>query len=154
MAGPKGKPVEFSRYLACESKNLHESLKEKHGEDYARVLIEGDPELAMERAGFLIEETQEVFLGADGKMMHAPPRIEEVTYDPAGEEIKRGDAEEVFANVNEELPLFGQSTGLTGERPAENSHFVEPSKSLIGTGLLLIIFSIWQRNWLMPIRWY
>ena len=105
MAGPKGKPVDFTRYLACESKNLHESLKEKHGEEYGQALIEGDPELAMEKAGLLIEETQEVFLGADGKMMHAPPGIEEVTYEPAGEEIKRGDAEEVFANVNEELPL-------------------------------------------------
>jgi len=154
MAGPKGKPVEFTRYLACESKNLHESLKEKHGEEYGQALIEGDPELALEKAGLLIEETQEVFLGADGKMMHAPPGIEEVTYEPAGEEIKRGDAEEVFANVNEELPLVWTKHRIDRKRPAGNSHFVEPSKSLIGTDLLLIIFSIWQRNWLMPMRWY
>ena len=51
MAGPKGKPGEFSRYLACESKISTSPSKRNTGRTTVRSLIEGDPELALEKAG-------------------------------------------------------------------------------------------------------
>jgi hypothetical protein len=59
----------------------------------------------LERGGLFIDETQEVYLSAKGETLHASPTFEEVTYGPDGKEVKRGAAQEVFANVNEELPV-------------------------------------------------
>ena len=39
--GVPGKPVSFMRYLASTDKNLHESLVNEHGEEYADLLIKG-----------------------------------------------------------------------------------------------------------------
>ena len=68
------------------------------------------------------------------------PRIEEVTYDPTGEEIKRGDAEEVFANVNEELPLVWTKHRIDRREACRKFAFCRTLQITHRDGLLLIIF--------------
>ena len=103
--GLPGAEVEFRRYLATTDKGLHESLAETHGEDYAAALIDGDPEVDIEQVGRRIGQTAQVFLAADGSVLHAAPRWVELILGPDGEERERRDPEDREGNVNDELPV-------------------------------------------------
>ncbi len=103
--GRNKKPARFRRYLSATVEGLHESLTEVHGEDYAQALIEGDPEVDLERVGRTIGDTHVVFLSAEGEVMHAPPEVVELIFSPEGEERERRTPEDVEGNVGSESPV-------------------------------------------------
>ncbi len=103
--GRNKKPARFRRYLSATVEGLHESLTEVHGEDYAQALIEGDPEVDLERVGRTIGNTHVVFLSAEGEVMHAPPEVVELIFSPEGEERERRTPEDVEGNVGSESPV-------------------------------------------------
>ena len=103
--GLPGAEVEFRRYLATTDNGLHEGLVEAHGEEYAQALIDGDPEVDVEQVGRRIGSTAQVFLAADGSVLHAAPRWVEIITDPEGEERERREPEDREGNVNDELPV-------------------------------------------------
>jgi hypothetical protein len=105
---PQGRnknPAHFRRYLSATVEGLHESLTEVHGEDYAQALIEGDPEVDLERVGRTIGDTHVVFLSAEGEVMYAPPEVVELIFSPEGEERERRTPEDVEGNVGSESPV-------------------------------------------------
>lgn len=104
--GVPGKPVSFMRYLASTDENLHESLVNKHGEEYAEVLIKEDPEIDLERIGKTISSTSTVFLTSKGDVMYAAPKIKEVIINPDGSEREQREPVEVEPNVHEEFPII------------------------------------------------
>jgi len=103
--GVPGKPVSFMRYLASTEKNLHESLVNAHGEEYADLLIKEDPEIDLERIGKTISSTSTVFLTSKGDVMYAAPKIREVIINPDGSEREQREPVEVEPNVREEFPV-------------------------------------------------
>jgi len=104
--GVPGKPVSFMRYLASTEKNLHESLVNAHGEEYADLLIKEDPEIDLERIGKTISSTSTVFLTSKGDVMYAAPKIREVIINPDGSEREQREPVEVEPNVREEFPVI------------------------------------------------
>ena len=104
--GIPGKPVSFMRYLASTEKNLHESLVNAHGEEYADLLIKEDPEIDLELIGKTIESTSTVFLTSKGDVMYAAPKIKEVIINPNGSERDQREPVEVEPNVHEEIPII------------------------------------------------
>ncbi len=135
------------------------ALKGSFGPDYAKQLIDSDPEVDMERVGMLVEQTQSVFLDADGKVLFADPKFIELIINADGSEKERREPVEAVANVNVELPVrwtgrkvpikdavrkfsFKRSLqlqhvdGLTYDYLFQMSKELEDSKSLmlVGTG--------------------
>ena len=104
--GVQGEPASFKRYLASTDKNLHESLTNKHGEEYADLLINEDPEIDLECIGKTISSTSTVFLTSKGDVMYAAPKIKEVIINPDGSEREQREPVEVEANVHEEFPII------------------------------------------------
>jgi len=105
IQGRNKKPARFRRYLSATAEGLHESLVEAHGEDYAQALIDGDPEIDLDRVGRAVGETHVVFLSAEGEVMHAPPEVVELIFSPEGEERERRTPEDVEGNVGSEIPI-------------------------------------------------
>ena len=58
--GLPGVKIAFRRYLATSEAGSDEAMKAKLGSDYAEALIKGDPEVALELVGRMIEQTQTV----------------------------------------------------------------------------------------------
>jgi len=103
--GVQGEPASFKRYLASTDKNLHESLTNKHGEEYADLLINEDPEIDLECIGKTISSTSTVFLTSKGDVMYAAPKIREVIINPDGSEREQREPVEVEPNVHEKFPI-------------------------------------------------
>lgn len=104
--GIPGKSVRFMRYLASTEKNLHESLVNAHGEEYADLLIKEDPEIDLELIGKTIESTSTVFLTSKGDVMYAAPKIKEIIINPDGSERDQREPVDVEPNVYEEIPII------------------------------------------------
>jgi hypothetical protein len=103
--GYKGKPTTFRKFLATTSEGTHDSLIQKHGDEYAQALIDGDPEVDMEAVGQFIKDTQRIFLSGDGEIMHCPPEVLEVVLSPKGEIEEERIPQDVAANVNDVDPI-------------------------------------------------
>ena len=103
--GVPGKNVAFARYLATTEDGLHEALIERIGEDYHQALVEGDPEVDIERVGRRIGSTSVVYLSAAGEVLHSAPDVVEVVYAPDGSERERRPPADVPQNTQEETPL-------------------------------------------------
>ncbi|MEM9555757.1 MAG: hypothetical protein AAGC60_16000 [Acidobacteriota bacterium] len=103
--GLPGHDVRFRRYLGTTNEGLHDSLVGRFGADYGAALIEGDPEVDLEQVGRQLGETMQVYLAADGEVLHAPPEVVEVILGPDGEERARRTPEDVEANVQDALPI-------------------------------------------------
>lgn len=119
---PLGLPdqeVELKRYLAAGETGLHDELSRKFAtEDYGQELVDGDPEVDFEQVGRRIRNTTQVYLSADGEVLHAPPEVMEVIFGPDGEEKDRRTPVDVLGNVNEELPIrWGDKRFLRAELP-------------------------------------
>ena len=104
MGVPK-KVLNFRRYLSATEANLNHNLTEQYGDNYASHLIEGDPEIDLEKIGQFISGTDVVYLGSQGEILYAPPKTIEVIISPNGEEKERRDPENIPANVDDELPV-------------------------------------------------
>jgi hypothetical protein len=97
--------LEFRRYLAAAEDGTHAVLQAKLGEDYASALVEADPEADLELVGSTVENTQNVFLDGDGKLMFSDPRMLELILNPDGSEKERRDPVDTAQNVNVEQPV-------------------------------------------------
>ena len=103
--GLPGEPLEFRRYLAAAEGGTHSLLQSKLGEDYASVLVEGDPEVDLELVGATVENTQSVFLDGEGKLMFSDPKMLELILNPDGSEKERREPVDTAQNVNVEQPV-------------------------------------------------
>ena len=103
--GLPGASVVFKRYVAATETGTDWALRLALGSDYAKQLIDRDPEVDIERIGMLVEQTQTVFLDGDGKVMYADPKFIELVLNPDGTEKERRDPVDAVANVNAELPV-------------------------------------------------
>jgi len=103
--GVPGKKLAFRRYLAATDTGLHAALIAAHGEDYAKALIEGDPEIDIEQVGKLLTDTSPVFLSSSGEVLHVSPNLTDVIFGPAGDERERKEATNTPGNVNDDTPV-------------------------------------------------
>lgn len=103
--GLLGATVMFRRYVAASENGMDVALKARFGGDYAKQLVEQDPEVDLERVGRLVEQTQTVFLDGDGKVMYADPKFIELVLNADGTEKERRDPVDAVANVNAEMPV-------------------------------------------------
>jgi hypothetical protein len=103
--GLPGHQIRFRRYLLAAPGGLHSALQAAHGDDYAQALVEGDPEVDVEKVGREINPSAKVFLSSDGQVMHAVPTIVEVITDPDGTERDRREPTNQPSNVTAELPV-------------------------------------------------
>lgn len=103
--GVPGKRVHFQRYLAATESGLHEALAAQLGEDYYQALVDGDPEVDLERVGRRIGNTQLVYLTSGGEVIYSAPQVLEVVYAPDGSERERRTPTDVVANTNVEEPV-------------------------------------------------
>lgn len=103
--GVPGKQVRFRRYLATTDAGTHAALSAKLGDDYADALVQGDPEVDLEKVGRAIGETHVVQLSARGEVLYAAPEIIEIIQGPDGQERERRAPTDTPANVNDELPV-------------------------------------------------
>ncbi|MCP4808041.1 MAG: hypothetical protein GY913_31830 [Proteobacteria bacterium] len=103
--GVVGREVKFKRFLATTESGTHATLSARIGEDYADALLEGDPEIDIERVGRAIGETHVVQLSARGEVLYAAPEIIEIIQGPDGQERERRAPTDTPANVNDELPV-------------------------------------------------
>ncbi len=103
--GVVGKSAEFIRFLAAAPENTHAKLTETQGDAYGQALVDGDPEVDMERVGQRLGRMSQVYLSSEGNVLHAPPSLIEVILDPSGAEKERKAWEDKQANVNDEFPI-------------------------------------------------
>jgi hypothetical protein len=103
--GLPGHQIRFRRYLLSAPGGLHSALQATHGEDYAQALVDGDPEVDVEKVGREIIPSAKVFLSSDGQVMHAVPTVVEVILDPDGTERERREPNNQPSNVTAELPV-------------------------------------------------
>lgn len=103
--GVPGGMVVFRRYVAATESGTDADLKARLGADYAKQLIESDPEVDTERVGMLVEQTQTVFLDGDGTVMYADPTFLELVINADGTEKERREPVDTVSNVNVELPV-------------------------------------------------
>lgn len=97
--------VVFRRYLAASNNCSADVLAAKFGEVWSQALLEGDPEIDMEVIGQIVGETSTVYLDSVGNLMFEEPRLIEVIINPNGSEKERREPQEIYANVNEEVPV-------------------------------------------------
>ena len=95
----------FKRYISATEYCADAALKEAFGDNYAQQLIDGDPEVDLERIGMLIDHTQTVFIDGDGNVMYADPKRVELILNPDGSEKERREPLETVANINSALPV-------------------------------------------------
>jgi hypothetical protein len=93
------------KYFQATDEGTHESLVKSIGPDYGQALIDGDPEVNMELVGRTVGPTNTVYLTASGEVMHAAPTVVDVVYAPDGSEKERKPAEDIPANVRDEIPV-------------------------------------------------
>lgn len=109
LAAPKmgvpGRVISFRRYLAASPDGLHEALLATHGAGLAQALIDGDPEIDLERVGRSIGDTTPVYLSADGEVLHVSPQLVDVLVGSDGSERDRKPAVDTPGNVNEPDPV-------------------------------------------------
>lgn len=103
--GLPGHTVSFRRYLACTEDTRGDALAKRLGDDYARALIEGDPEVDIEHVGRTIGDTNVVYLTASGEFLHSPPAIVEVITAPDGSEKDRRAPVDIESNVDDAHPV-------------------------------------------------
>ena len=107
--GPKmGVPNErltFQRYIAATESTAHDVLTKQFGDNYAKQLIDGDPEIDIETVGLKIEHTQTVYLDSDNSLLYVEPSFIELIFNPDGSEKERRAPVEVDMNINSEVPV-------------------------------------------------
>lgn len=105
ITGLPGHTLSFRRYLACTEAGRGEAMARRLGDDYAKALIDGDPEIDIEHVGRTIGETNIVYLTAQGEFLRSPPAMVEVITLPDGSEKERRAPVDIDANVDDEQPV-------------------------------------------------
>lgn len=102
----EGKPTQTARVLKATVENSYESLLKLHGNDdaIAQALIATDPELNINLAGMLVNETSKVYINADLKPVFQIQKTEAV-YLPDGTLKEERTPKETIANILAENPV-------------------------------------------------
>jgi hypothetical protein len=107
--GLPGKELKFHRYLISTESGMYKQLAARYGADsggdYAKALIDGDPEVDMERVGRPIRRSSTIYLDSGGDTLKISPEVIEILFAPGGAERLRRQPEDTPANVAEELPV-------------------------------------------------
>lgn len=103
--GLPGVALEFRRYLIASDQGTDAALKTRLGEDYAKALIEGDPEIDLEMIGQTVEQTMTVYLDAGGAVLTSEPQVIDLVLNPDGSEKERRVPVDVASNINGEVPV-------------------------------------------------
>jgi hypothetical protein len=104
MGLPEGEIV-FKRYIAATDAGTDAALKARYGKDYAKQLIESDPEVDLEKVGCFLEQTQSVYLDGSGQIMYAEPKFIELVLNADGTEKERREPVDASSNINGETPV-------------------------------------------------
>lgn len=103
--GVPGISITFKRYLAATESTTHPALAAQLGLDYAKALIEGDPEVDIERVGKTIRDTMTVYVRSDGDLLRAEPSFIDVVLNPDGSERERRKPVDSEPTTNAATPL-------------------------------------------------
>lgn len=103
--GKAGRPAEFRRYVTAGDGRLDADLVSMFGDDYAKALVDGDPEIDLAVVGRFIEGTQSMYLSGSGEPLFTAPRLVEITYGADGRELERRDPIDVEPTITDAVPL-------------------------------------------------
>lgn len=103
--GLPGQRLVFRRWIAATEECTHPRLSQRLGEDYAQALIDGDPEVDMERVGRFVRAADTVWLNPEGEVLHLSPQLIEILVGPDGRELLRRAPEDTQANIDDALPV-------------------------------------------------
>jgi hypothetical protein len=95
----------FRRYVAAGEHLDDLNMQRQYGADYAQALIQGDPEIDMEKVGMSIDHTMTVFIDAKGEVLSNDPQIMELVLNPDGSEKERRQPTDTVSNIHSEFPL-------------------------------------------------
>ena len=104
---PDDREVHSERLIKATEGFHYEGLLKKFpdSEALARALVDGDPEIDLERVGRKLGDADRVWIRSDGTVLYAA-RILQVVYNPDGSEKSRVDFSDVEATVSEEGPAI------------------------------------------------
>jgi hypothetical protein len=95
----------FKRFVSSTRESSHEALKQRLGENYGQLLVDGDPEIDMEQTGLFIDQTQTIYLDGDGEALFVEPEVVEILFDQQGDEKERRDPIDTLSNVDTASPV-------------------------------------------------
>lgn len=106
FVGPKGNAAKSTRLVkTTEGRDLVGLTRTfPDGEELARALVRGDPEIDLEQVGRRVGNANQVWIGPEGKVLYAARALKVVT-DAAGAETSRDDFVDVEATVLEDAAL-------------------------------------------------
>lgn len=112
LVGPAGEPVRLERLVKATESTSLDALVRAAGslEAVSRLLVDGDPEIALDQVGRRLRNAARVYLRQDGSVLYAA-RVVQVVYGPDGAEKSRQDFSDTAATVGEEaapLPWTGK----------------------------------------------
>ena len=102
----EGKPTQTARVLKATVENSYESLLKLHGNDdaIAQALISADPELNINLAGMLVNETSKVYINTDLKPVFKIHKTEAVHL-PDGSLKEERTPKETISNILANFPI-------------------------------------------------
>ena len=99
-------PVKAEKLIKSPIDRSFEQIRSQCADDneFAKMLIQGDPEIDMEAAGRKTGKTDRILLDPDGNVLYAASEVE-ILYDSMGYEIERREPVMTASNINAETPL-------------------------------------------------
>lgn len=106
MERADGMAHENARFLKSTVDTEPEDLLREYGDTQAlaQAILDGDPEIDMERVGMRLRGVRKIFLTESDKIVYRITR-EEVVYSPDGEEKAAKPYQDTESNVNIDIPL-------------------------------------------------
>jgi hypothetical protein len=105
VIGLPNEKLTFKRFVSSTRESSHEALKQRLGENYGQLLVDGDPEIDMEQTGLFIDQTQTIYLDGDGEALFVEPEVVEILFDQQGDEKERRDPIDTLSNVDTASPV-------------------------------------------------
>jgi hypothetical protein len=105
VVGLPNEKLTFKRFVSSTRESSHEALKQRLGENYGQLLVDGDPEIDMEQTGLFIDQTQTIYLDGDGEALFVEPEVVEILFDQQGDEKERRDPIDTLSNVDTAAPV-------------------------------------------------
>lgn len=104
--GPSGKQTWTRRILKCTTDHDLETLSEQFGpaESLAKALVEGDPEVDIDRTGQFLWNTSKVWINPEQELVFRVRQMEQVR-DPSGKLKTTRERQRPEPNVDSDIPL-------------------------------------------------
>ena len=101
-----GLPAYTYKILKGDITQDYDSLRQRFGnnEGLAQALIDGDPEINLEKDGMFLRNVSRVYVNPKEELVYRI-RHTEIVYNPDGSERKRRDQRRLEANVDGDIPL-------------------------------------------------